>query len=820
MYPPPRYPSPVDEPQRLASLRSYGVLDTPPDPRFDAITQLAARLFDVPVVLVSLIDEDRQWFKSAVGPIPAGSQTDRCIAFCNHALLAPGQVMVVGDATADPRFAQHPSVTGPSGVRFYAGAPIIGLEGHALGTLCLVDVRPRQFSPADCQTLSDLALAVTSALDLHRSLRDLQDSEQHYRHAVELSPHIPWSASADGVTLAIGPRWFEITGLTREQALGDGWMQAVHPEDLPRVEEQWRQVVRTGEPIDIEYRFRTRDGGYRWVRDYGAAHKDPAGRVLRWYGSIEDIHERKLSQAHVEHMAYHDSLTGLPNRRQFRARLKQEIAGADEGALFALLSLDLDNFKAVNDTCGHLHGDALLQHIAKRLSASIRGQDLVARTGGDEFLIVVPELQQPDEAALLAERIQMALSEPIRLDGHSIAVSASIGIAIHPRDAADPDMLLQCADLALYRAKSRGRRTFRFFVPEMDEKLRRQHELKVDLRAALERGELSLVYQPLVGLRTGQVEGFEALLRWTHPRRGIVSPTEFVPAAETSGLILPIGRLALERACSDAMRWPEQIRVAVNLSSVQFGQHDLPEMVRDALSLSGLPADRLELEITESVPLLDDAGNVETLHRLREMGVRVVLDDFGTGYASLGYLQSFPFSKLKIDRSFVSRVTEEKDARTLVRTILAMARALKVGVTAEGVETKEQLEFLRTYGCDQVQGYLLGQPVPAADVPAAIGALGAQKSPGRGAGPHAKLTWGARLRTVSRRWSSLFPLNRPIRQGARELSPAGPTGMRDTKELLASWGELGQDDRAVALHLIQALKATPAPASPHFPEHS
>lgn len=713
-------PLPSDEPERLDSLHAYAILDTPPDPRFDAITQLAALLFNAPMALVSLIDETRQWFKSTVGPVPSGGETDRSLSFCAYALLSPTQILVVQDATKDPRFAKNVLVTGVPGIRFYAGAPIIGTEGHALGTLCVLDTVPRQFSSVEQEILRNLALAVLSALDLHRSLYALRESEENHRQTVELSPQIPWTADPLGMITEAGPRWLSTTGLSRDQALGLGWIQALHPDDVAETKRSWAQALQQGQPVDIEYRLRTRESTFRWFRAYAAPRRGADGNILRWYGTVEDIHERKLSQARVEHMAYHDSLTGLPGRVRFRDRLEQEIARAGRGASFALLSLDIDNFKAINDTRGHHCGDALLCQVADRLRASVRECDFIARVGGDEFLMIATDLKQPEEAALLAERVLTTLDAAMQLDGHFVAVGASIGIAICPRDGTYPDKLLQSADLALYRAKGEGRRAYRFFVPEMDEKVQRLHALTIDLRAAMERDELDLAYQPLVGLLSGRVEGFEALLRWNHPLRGAVPPDEFVPVAESTGLILPIGRWALEQACSEARRWPNTVRVAVNLSSIQFGQRDLPQAVHAALAASGLPPERLELEITESVPLLDDETNLSILHRLREMGIQIALDDFGTGYASLGYLQRFPFSKIKIDRSFVSRIAEAEDARTIVQTILAMSRALGITVTAEGVETREQLEFLRAHGCDQVQGYLFGRPTVAADVPTVI----------------------------------------------------------------------------------------------------
>jgi diguanylate cyclase (GGDEF)-like protein/PAS domain S-box-containing protein len=714
---------PDEEKDRLASLQAYQILDTAPDKRFDALTQLAAKIFDVPIALVSLIDEDRQWFKSSVGCIPAGSETPKNIAFCTHAISSPERRLIVEDATKDSRFRFNPAVSGPLGIRFYAGIAVLGDEGHALGTLCILDTRPRAFSDADIGILRGLAVAVSSALELHRSIMLLQESEEHHRQTIALSPQTLWTADAQGRIIEVGPRWASTTGMTSEQAIGTGWSRALHPDDVAPTVRIWESAILSGEPVDTEYRLRNHTGAYRWFRAYCAPRRSQDGKIIRWYGTVEDIHERKLSQASVERLAYHDSLTGLPNRVRFHDKLEQAIASVAQGGSFALLCLDLDNFKAINDTLGHPAGDVLLRHVADRLSAALREGDVVARIGGDEFQMLVMNQDNPADTAALAERIQASLAVPVKVDSYVLAVDASIGIAMCPRDGAHPDKLMQSADLALYRAKAAGRQTYRFFEAEMDEKMRQHQALKIELRTALDRNELDLAYQPLIGLQSGRVEGFEALLRWKHPDRGTVSPTDFIPAAEVTGLILPIGRWALVRACCEAKRWPENVRIAVNLSPVQFGQRDLPRAVSEALSASGLAPERLELEITESVPLLDNEANLSVLHDLREIGVNIALDDFGTGYSSLGYLHRFPFSKIKIDRSFVSRITDAQDARTLVKTIIAMARALGISVTAEGVETQEQADFLHAQGCDQVQGYLFSRPVPAQDVPSLIDGL-------------------------------------------------------------------------------------------------
>ena len=481
--------------------------------------------------------------------------------------------------------------------------------------------------------------------------------------------------------------------------------------------------MQSGEPAYLEYRLRLTDGRYRWFRARAAARRDAAGRIVRWYGTVEDIHDAKQDQARIAYMAHHDQMTGLANRALFQERLGQELARIGRGSRLAVLNLDLDNFKAVNDALGHAAGDMLLRQVADRLSACVRETDTVARLGGDEFAILQVVLQQPDGAATLAQRIMDALGKTYDLDGHVLAIGTSIGIALSPEDGAQSDALLGNADLALYRAKADGRGTYRFFESRMGERLQARQALKLDLRGAVAREEFDLAYQPLVDLRSGEVSGFEALVRWRHPGRGTVSPAEFIPLAEETGVIGPLGEWVLRRACREAARWPGRVGVAVNLSAVQFRDRALPRIVEAALAASGLAPRRLELEITESVPLLDDDANLAVLHGLRALGVRIAMDDFGTGYSSLAYLHRFPFDKLKIDRSLVSLLSETEESQAIVRAIIGLSRALRIATTAEGVETRQQLDLLRAEGCDQAQGFLLSHPVPASEVLALIEAL-------------------------------------------------------------------------------------------------
>jgi len=435
-----------------------------------------------------------------------------------------------------------------------------------------------------------------------------------------------------------------------------------------------------------------------------------------WLATIQDITESRKADARIAHMAHHDALTGLPNRVLFLKRLSQAIARSRRGEPCAVLCLDLDHFKAVNDTLGHPVGDALLRAVTARLHEHVRETDTVARLGGDEFAIVQSSVEQPRDATTLAQRLTQVLSAPYMLDGHQVVIGTSIGIAVVPGDGDDPHELLKNADLALYRAKDEGRGRFRCFEPEMDARMQARRALELELRRALLVGEFEVFYQPLVKLRTNKVSCFEALVRWRHPERGLVPPSDFIPLAEEIGLILPLGEWVLRQACMDAMTWPEDVKVAVNLSPVQFTSRSLVADVAEALTDSGLAPERLELEITETVMLKDTEATLVILHQLKALGVRIAMDDFGTGYSSLSYLRRFPFDKVKIDRSFIEGLGLGGDCDTIVAAVTAMCNTLGMVTVAEGVETQDQLQMLRGGQCSEVQGYLFSQPRPAAEV--------------------------------------------------------------------------------------------------------
>ena len=452
----------------------------------------------------------------------------------------------------------------------------------------------------------------------------------------------------------------------------------------------------------------------------------PGGRAIEiinrplksggWVATIEDITERTRADEKIAHLAHYDGLTDLPNRILFRERLEQSLKAIRPGEQLAVLYIDIDEFKSVNDALGHPIGDELLKGVAERLRGCLKETDVAARLGGDEFAVIQTAIKDRSETTRLVDEIHSAIRQPLECMGHLITTDASIGIALAPGDGVDLDQLLRNADLALYGAKGDGRRTYRFFEAGMDHRARARRSLELELRQAISDGSLETYYQPVVNLEDGKIRSCEALLRWRHPERGMISPAEFIPIAEDSGLINQLGLWVLNTACAEAATWPDHVRVAVNVSPVQFRSQSLALNVAAALAACGLPASRLELEITEAVLIRDDEAALDMLHQLRKLGVRIALDDFGTGYSSLSYLQRFPFDKIKIDRSFIRDLAGPGASSSIVQAVVNIAAASDMTTTAEGVETEQQRNLLYILGCTEMQGYLFSPAIPAAEV--------------------------------------------------------------------------------------------------------
>jgi diguanylate cyclase (GGDEF)-like protein len=467
-----------------------------------------------------------------------------------------------------------------------------------------------------------------------------------------------------------------------------------------------RERVRSME--EKEYTFRIIDGRYIVV----CLKPMRNGYLVTTH---YDITEQRRSEEKIVHMALHDALTGLPNRVLFHQRLEHALSLTKRAGLVALHLLDLDHFKNVNDTLGHPAGDKLLKGAAERLRKVVRETDVIARMGGDEFAIV-QSIAQPADAGVLARRVIEAVSEPYQIDGHQAIIGTSIGIAIGPSDSAAPDHLMRNADLALYRAKADGRGAFRFFEAGMDAKMQERRAMEYDLRKGLVAGEFELLYQPIINLGTNEISGFEALLRWHHPLQGLILPEAFIPVAEEVGFIVPLGEWVIRNACATAARWPDHVKVAVNVSPIQFRTSGLVQVVINALAASGLAPERLQLEITEATLLHDSETVLSILYQLKEMGVCIAIDDFGTGYSSLSYLQSFPFARIKIDRSFIKDIADDVGSLNIVRAVAALAKGLGMETTAEGVETQLQRDKVTAEGCTEMQGFLFSQPRAAEEI--------------------------------------------------------------------------------------------------------
>jgi diguanylate cyclase (GGDEF)-like protein len=553
--------------------------------------------------------------------------------------------------------------------------------------------------------------------EAERAKEDLAEQNLRFDAALNNMPHGLSMFDADQRLIVCNRRYAEMYGLPKllsergarlDDIMGHRIATGQAPADINSFTKQ-QQQQRSGKGEATSYKLPIPDG-----RTLQVDYQPMLGGG--WVTAHQDITEATRAEARISHLARHDALTNLPNRILFRDRLDEALLRVPRGDSVAVLCLDLDQFKAVNDSLGHPVGDELLKVVADRLRACVRDADTVARLGGDEFAVIEVAAAEPTAATTLADRIIAALSAPYTIADHQVVIGTSVGIAMAPGDGMSTDQLLKHADLALYLAKADGRGIYRFFEPAMDAKMQVRRTLELDLRKALANEEFELFYQPLISLPTQEVVAFEALLRWHHPERGLVSPKDFIPLAEEIGIIAPLGSWVLKKACAEAASWPDGIKVSVNLSANQFKTGTLVLNVVAALASSGLSAKRLELEITESVLLRDTDGTLAILRQLKALGVSISMDDFGTGYSSLSYLRKFPFDKIKIDQSFVHGISGEAESLAIVRAVAGIGRSLGMVTTAEGVETQGQLEALRAEGCTEMQGYLFSRPVPSCQI--------------------------------------------------------------------------------------------------------
>jgi diguanylate cyclase (GGDEF)-like protein/PAS domain S-box-containing protein len=724
-------PSQHCELARIEALDRYAEIE-PSIGTLKEVAQAAASACGTPIALLSFVEENKIRHRIGVGTLWSESPRDR--SFANLAIREPG-VFVVTDALGDARFKGSPLVSSDEGVRFYAGAPLRTSDGHAIGVLEVMDRRPRELETAEEKVLAALADAAMAHMELERKTRELEQakqerdralnsaraSEERYALVVRSANDGLWDWNLETNEMHFCPRWKAILGFKDDEISGrpDEWFSRVHPDDIEAVQTELTSHLMGLSPhFQKEHRVRDHDGEYRWLLSRGLAVWDSNRHVYRMSGSITDVTDQKETEKQLLHNAFHDVLTGLPNRALFMDRLKRSVSRAKnrDDYLFAVLFLDVDRFKVVNDSLGHQIGDQLLIAMARRLEGCLRPGDMVARLGGDEFAIIVDHIKHVSDATQAAERIQEELGAPFTLSGHEVFAAASIGIALNLTPADLPEDILSNADTAMYRAKDRGRACYELFETGMHARAVELMRLETDLRRALARDEFRLHYQPIISLETWRISGFEALLRWEHPEQGIISPLTFIPLAEETGLIIPIGQWVLREACRQARVWQDQfpsdppLSISVNLSGKQFLQADLIERVEEILIETGLDASSLEMEITESAIIENIDSATLILRQLKTIGIRISLDDFGTGYSSLSYLHRFPIDTIKIDRSFVSRMNSPKNSE-IVRTIVTLAGNLGLRVIAEGVETREQIIQLTGLNCDLVQGYLLSKPI-------------------------------------------------------------------------------------------------------------
>jgi len=710
------------EQARLAALYEHGLDDEGLIPSLDPIVQMAARMFDMPVAAVNMIGSDHVFFAASVGIGKTDMRRD--VSFCGHAINQL-DVMIVPDATQDERFHDNPLVTGETNVRFYAGVPLRSPSGLALGALCVLDHKPHfNFTEEDQRRLLELARIVSDRLELRR----IETSSNRHRPSFEkyagnsttpivwFDEHlkiIAWNAAA-----ALSH------GYAMPAGIGMGVERLVLERDRHILQETIAKAIAedtVGHLDTFSEIFGLRKDGTKFLLGFTLFAWKESGK-MRFEASLKDITEQRMEEAELRLRANVDLLTGLANRARFYRVVEDTLTVPKPAAVFMV---DLDGFKDVNDTLGHTLGDAVLKHVAAQMARLVNVSGMAARIGGDEFAIIVPNMTAAEVAMHMAEKIIRQIAQPILIEEHEVRVAASCGVALAPLHAQEALELVSDADLALFKAKMTGRGRMFLFTPALRMEAVARRLYAMELHRAVDQGEFLLYYQPQVNLQTGAVVGAEALLRWHHPKRGILTPMSFIPALEGGPLAAIVGSWILDEACAQAAYWRRQgateFRMGVNLFEAQFRVGNLVQEVMDVLARHGLPASALELEITENIALDNDEVVLETLRKLKGYGVGIAFDDFGTGYASLSLLKTYPLTRIKIDRSFVHGMLEHKQDDSVVCATLDIAHGFDLETIAEGIEQKSQRDYLKEIKCEEGQGELFGKPMPAEQFACLIG---------------------------------------------------------------------------------------------------